>query len=270
MGEIGFRSSIIIDCLCTGAVMGRRCAMGEARERGKVERKRCIPLRKVLWIGAALFGGILLWRLFVVFPGRLTASDYPHLTKLLLLLIVLSFALFVFDRKNIGRVVRNFIVWVAIIGAIALVYVYRADLSGIYNRVMAELIPGRVIVVEPGVIEVVGRSDGHYYLDGTVKGRSVTFLVDTGASDIVLNLGDAMRIGIDTETLNFTQRYQTANGLVWGAPYRLERLQIGPFDFPNVSVSVSAADMGASLLGVSFLERFRSYEFKGGKLYLRL
>ncbi len=81
MAEIGLRSSIIIDCLCTGAVIGGRCAMGEAGERGTVERNRRIPLRKVLWIGAALFGGILLWRLFVVFPGRLMAFRLPSSHK---------------------------------------------------------------------------------------------------------------------------------------------------------------------------------------------
>jgi len=243
--------------------------MGEARERGKVERKRRIPLRKILWIGAVLFGGILLWRLFVVFPGRLTASDYPHLTKLLLLLVVLSFALFLFDRKNIGRVIRNFILWLGIVGAITLLYVFRADLSGTYHRVVAELLPGHVMVAEPQVLSVVQRSDGHYYLAGTVNGKRVTFLVDTGASDIVLNISDAIRIGIDTESLNFTQQYQSANGLIWGAPYRLDLLKIGSFDFPDVSVSVNGGDMGTSLLGISFLERFSSYEFKGGTLYLR-
>ena len=217
-----------------------------------------------------IFGGVFLWRLSTEFPGQLSGGDYPSLVKLLLILVVLSLALLAFKRKHIRRAIRNFVLWVGITGLIGLSYVYRADLSGVYNRVIAELVPGRVVMVEPHVLEVVGRSDGHYYLEGMVEGQSITFLVDTGASDIVLNLGDAMRIGIDTETLNFTQRYQTANGFVWGAPYRLESLQIGPFEFPNVSVSVSAADMGASLLGLSFLERFRSYEFKGGKLYLRL
>ncbi len=119
------------------------------------------------------------------------------------------------------------------------------------------------------MLSVVRRSDGHYYLAGTVNGKGVTFLVDTGASDVVLNISDAIRIGIDTESLHFTQQYQSANGLIWGAPYRLDFLKIGSFDFPDVLVSVNDADMGISLLGISFLERFSSYEFKEGKLYLR-
>ena len=41
--------------------------------------------------------------------------------------------------------------------------------------------------------------NGHYHVYGTVNGVKIRFLIDTGASDIVLDPDDARRIGIELE-----------------------------------------------------------------------
>ncbi len=65
---------------------------------------------------------------------------------------------------------------------------------------------------------IVERSaDGLFYIDGTIKGISVKFAVDTGASVVVLNANDAKRVGLDPARRS-NQRIRTASGyssMIW-------------------------------------------------------
>ena len=102
-----------------------------------------------------------------------------------------------------------------------------------------------------------------------VDGVKIKFLVDTGATDVVLNSGDAMRLGLNFKQLSFDKIYQTANGIVRGAPVKLGRVKIGPIEITNVRASVNGADMTNSLLGMSFLSRIGGYEVIGDRLTLK-
>ena len=111
--------------------------------------------------------------------------------------------------------------------------------------------------------------DGHYYIEAEVEGVPILFMVDTGASEVVLTQRDAERLRIDPGSLDFTQMVHTANGIVRVAPITLEGIGIGSIYVRNVQASVNQADMGISLLGMSFLRELDGFEFAGGKLTLR-
>jgi clan AA aspartic protease (TIGR02281 family) len=117
-------------------------------------------------------------------------------------------------------------------------------------------------VIEAGV-------GGHFLIDAVVNGAPVDFLVDTGASNIVLTLADAERLGLQPETLRFSQRFATANGEVRGAPVVLREIRVGQFSLFDVPASVNEAPLRVSLLGMSFLERLNGYEVNGRRLILR-
>ena len=110
---------------------------------------------------------------------------------------------------------------------------------------------------------------GHYLIEAVVNGAPITFLVDTGASDVVLTMDDAERMGLHPRTLRFTQRFATANGEVRGAPVVLREIRIGQFRLFDVPASVNEAPLRVSLLGMSFLEQLNGYEVAGGRLILR-
>ena len=97
----------------------------------------------------------------------------------------------------------------------------------------------------------------------------IKFLIDTGASDVVLNPSDAVRLGFNLKQLSFDKIYNTANGIVRGAPVKLGRVKIGPIEITNVRASVNGADMVTSLLGMSFLSRIGGYEVVGDRLTLK-
>jgi aspartyl protease family protein len=109
---------------------------------------------------------------------------------------------------------------------------------------------------------------GHYVVEAVVNGLPVTFLVDTGASEIVLTLADARRLGFEPRRLEFSQRFGTANGEVQGAPVRLRELRVGQFSLYDLEASVNAAPLPISLLGMSFLNRLHGYRVENRRLIL--
>jgi aspartyl protease family protein len=95
---------------------------------------------------------------------------------------------------------------------------------------------------------------GHFVTEGTVNGNPVRFLVDTGATSVVLPGRDAERLGLDFRKgergLN-----QTANGVV--ATYRvtLDSVRVGDIEVSTVDAVVIEQGLNIALLGMSFLNR---------------
>ena len=110
---------------------------------------------------------------------------------------------------------------------------------------------------------------GHFLVEAAVNGVPVEFMVDTGASHVVLTLEDARRLGFTPANLQFTQRFQSANGTVQAAPVELRELRIGQLRLFDLEASVNGGPLPVSLLGMSFLQRLSSYEVARGRLILR-
>ncbi len=109
---------------------------------------------------------------------------------------------------------------------------------------------------------------GHYFLTADIGGADVDFLVDTGASLIALSYEDAERIGLDPESLEYSGRVQTANGITRVAPVTLDTVRVGQLEVDRVEAVVTRASLGTSLLGMSFLRRLEGYRVEDGNLVL--
>jgi aspartyl protease family protein len=177
-------------------------------------------------------------------------------------------SLFLHRRMPLGHALRYAAIWVAIGAFLVLAYGFRHEARFAWDRLVGELIPHQG-VQSGAAVEIRAGSGGHFVVEASVDGKQVRFLVDTGATDVVLSPVDARRIGFDVGALKFTKTYRTANGIVAGAPVRLGRIAIGSIVVEDVRASVNGADMGRSLLGMSFLERLGGYEVTDGKLILR-
>ena len=92
---------------------------------------------------------------------------------------------------------------------------------------MGALSPTQGVAHDDGTLSFDAGPDGHFYIQALVNGGRVTFMVDTGATDVVLAPDDARRIGIDPASLVFDQFAETANGRVSGAAIRLDSLVVG-------------------------------------------
>jgi len=178
-------------------------------------------------------------------------------------------------RGRAGPMLRDAVTWLALGLGLVTIFAYQDELLPIAARVVGELAPGSAMTVEEssgGVTEVRIRKrlDGHFTANVKVNGKTVSMIVDTGASTIVLRPADARRAGIDPRTLNYRVPVLTANGRTMAARVRLNSVAIGPLDRQNVDALVAQPGaLSQSLLGMSFLSRLRSYEFSGDFLTLR-
>ena len=111
-------------------------------------------------------------------------------------------------------------------------------------------------------------ANGHFIVTAEVNGTPIRFVVDTGATDIMISADDAERAGFRPHQLNFTKKYQSANGIVRGAPVRLRSLRVGQIEMYDVEASVNEVDIGISLLGMGFLSRLEGYQVENGKLVM--
>ena len=225
-----------------------------------------------LWLWLILAAGFvgLVWLLVAAFPQRsLDQGDWAQLVKLGAILVLLSSGVVYLRRARVGETLRNLAIWAAIGGVLLLGYSFRHDLAFLGDRVAGELLPSRAVEVAEGVVELRAGAGGHFVVTATVNGLPVDFLVDTGASDIVLSPDDAARLGYPPENLRFTRQYVTANGVGRGAPVRLDSLAVGPIAYADLPASVNEAPMGESLLGMTFLRRLESYEVRRDIMILR-
>jgi len=98
---------------------------------------------------------------------------------------------------------------------------------------------------------------GHFVTTGSINGGSVRFLVDTGATLVVLPAAEARRLGIDY-LHGVRGRIQTANGVATAWRVKLDTLRIGDVEVNNVDAVVNENDaLGVVLLGMSFLNRMQ-------------
>lgn len=97
---------------------------------------------------------------------------------------------------------------------------------------------------------------GHFSSAGSINGRPVMFMVDTGASVVALSQSEAERIGLDYRKAP-RGLVQTANGAVPVHSVRLASVRVGDVLVYDVPAVVMPAQMPQVLLGNSFLSRFQ-------------
>ena len=111
-------------------------------------------------------------------------------------------------------------------------------------------------------------SAGMYMTYGRIDGRSVQFLVDTGASAISMNVDQAKQLGIRFETLGIPTGVSTASGFVKANRVRLQSVTIGKITQNNIDAFVIDGNHpGPILLGMTFLGRI-SVEHSGNTMTL--
>ncbi len=201
--------------------------------------------------------------------SNLNNSDWQNFIYLAILLTFIVAG--IFSRRDIGwqKIVKYLAIWLAV-GFVAIaLYAYRFDFADFKNRIKGEISPTTAQIIDNKIIINIAE-DGHFYIDLKINSVPVRFMIDTGASDITINISEAKRIGLDVKNLTFNRPYQTANGVSWGASVILREIEIGDIKFHDVKASVNNADMGISLLGMHFLRQFSRYEFYRDKLVLTL
>ncbi|MBV2142867.1 TIGR02281 family clan AA aspartic protease [Falsochrobactrum sp. TDYN1] len=168
---------------------------------------------------------------------------------------------------------RNMAVWAVIILGLVAAYQYRYELQDVGSRITAGLVPGSPIsdrAVDGSLTVTLAKSaNGHFEVSGRVNSARVHFLIDTGASSVVLSQEDAQRAGIDTASLAYSVPIMTANGRATAASIQISSLKIGDIERNNVRAMVTKEGlMTGSLLGMNFLQTLGGFSVRGDQLIM--
>ncbi|MDK4737772.1 TIGR02281 family clan AA aspartic protease [Rhizobium sp. LEGMi198b] len=200
-------------------------------------------------------------------------DDFAGIVYLVPLALVMAAGIWA-SRHTASQSLRNLLIWLVIIMALATGYIYRRDAQQVGDRLMAGLVPGHAVVVttSEGGQEVILHKllNGHFEAQVMINGQPIDMLVDTGASTIALSQKDAERVGINPENLTYSMTVITANGRARAAPVELGSVAIGPILRRDVQATVAEDDkLDQSLLGMSFLETLGSMQMQTDELRLR-
>jgi aspartyl protease family protein len=105
-------------------------------------------------------------------------------------------------------------------------------------------------------IVIPAGSGGHFVTAGSINGKAVEFMVDTGATTIAMSIAEADRIGLKYKD-NARLTGSTANGTVSGYQAMLGVVRVGDVQVYNVEAAILPMAMPQVLLGNSFLNRFQ-------------
>lgn len=106
----------------------------------------------------------------------------------------------------------------------------------------------------------------HYVAGGTINGHPVTFLLDTGATDVVVPVDLAQKLRLEPGAAGMAM---TANGPVQVRATRIGELSLGDIRLYNVRASINPGMRGDEiLLGMSALKQVE-FTQRGGTLVLR-
>lgn len=189
----------------------------------------------------------------------MTGDTIMHAIYLALLLGAVVLWFIAQGRAQLGKTLQYALVW-------GLIFMGVIAVAGLWEDIKGTVLPRTV--ARDGQIEIPRGQDGHFHVTAMVNDVPVSFLLDTGASDLVLAPKDAKRAGYDIENMPYFGTAQTANGPVRIGYVTLKSLAIGEIRDTDLSASVNQAEMGQSLMGMRYLARYRSINITATKMVL--
>lgn len=105
-------------------------------------------------------------------------------------------------------------------------------------------------------IVLMADNQGHFINTGTINGKPMKYMVDTGASVVAIGKPDADRMGIKVDD-NQKVVMSTANGSAVGWRVRLNSVRLGDVEVLGVMAVITPEGMPFVLLGNSFLTQFQ-------------
>ena len=164
------------------------------------------------------------------------------------------------EQKRLGH---KFIIamWIALMGLVF--FLFNNILEQDYN-------PNQDVntVIKGQLREVILKRNryGHYVSKGTINKQPVTFLLDTGASDISIPDKIAKNLRL---SYGQARQYQTANGIITSYLTELNQVSIGQIELNNIRASINPnMEHDEILLGMSFLKHIE-FTQRGDTLILR-
>ena len=182
----------------------------------------------------------------------------------LLMAMVLIFGTLMARRERWARTATMAVAWVAIFGAGFLLFTFRDDLGYVAQRLRAEA-TGRP-VIEGEELRRPMAIDGHFWIEGSLNGLPVKFLVDSGATMTTVGRDTATDAGIAVSDRR-NQVVRTGNGMLRVATARADSLAIGPIERRQVGLHIADHE-DLNVLGMNYLSSLERWGVEGRWLIL--
>lgn len=190
-----------------------------------------------------------------------------HFLYLVGVLVLVASALMV-RRIPLAQGLKMFAAWVLIFLAAFVAFALKDDFIALGERVLQEARGPSIPVQQGDTLRVRQAGDGHFWVDATLNGAPVRFLIDSGATTTSISSATARRAGI-APSGGFPAVVQTANGTITVQRGRADRVAVGTIVREDLAVHISDGFGETNVLGMNFLSSLSGWGVEGDWLVLR-
>jgi aspartyl protease family protein len=192
-------------------------------------------------------------------------NDWMLGSLYLLMAIMLVAGSLIARRERFAKVATMALAWIAIFGAGFILFSFRDDLGYVAQRLKAEATGAPL--VEGLEVRIPMSIDGHFWVEGSLNGVPVKFLVDSGATMTTIGRDTAAASGVAVSR-NRNQLVRTGNGMLRVASGRADSLSVGPIERGNVGLHIADHD-DLNVLGMNYLSTLQRWGVEGRWLILQ-
>ncbi len=168
-------------------------------------------------------------------------------------------------RGPLAKLATMALAWVAIFAGGFVLFTFRDDLGYVAQRLRAEATGAPV---EQGrTIRIPMAIDGHFWVDATLNGQPVKFLVDSGATMTTIGSDTAARTGVTIRPGRY-QLVRTGNGVIRVASGYDDTLAIGQIERDGLRIHIAQGE-DLNVLGMNFLSSLQRWGVEGRWLVLQ-
>lgn len=196
----------------------------------------------------------------------MSSGDTSSLVYSLIVLMMVASGLFA-RKLPLGQTMKYVLAWIGIFGLGFVLFSFRGEAGALWQRVTADLNPSSPRIKD-GTVRITKGEDGHFHVDSEINGRSVRFLIDSGATQTALSVGAAQTGNVEVSQSGFPVSIDTANGSTTAQRARIARLSVGPITRDDFPVLVSESFGDVNLLGMDFLSSLKGWRVEGETMIL--
>jgi aspartyl protease family protein len=187
----------------------------------------------------------------------------PNILYLALCMVLVASALFS-RRLPVGKTLKMGAAWVGIFALVFAIFSFRSEFMAVGSRLKAEAVG--TPIQSGDELRIPMSDDGHFWVDASVNGHDVPFLVDSGASVTTISRETANEAGIETGMR--IALVDTANGTVQMRKARAQSFSVGSIQREDFAIQVNDHD-DDNVLGMNFLSSLESWRVEGQYLVMR-
>ena len=182
----------------------------------------------------------------------------------LLMAIMLVAGALMSRREPAMRMLTMALAWIAIFGAGFVLFTFRDNFGWVTQRLKSEAVG--TPVQEGNQTRIPMAIDGHFWVDATLNGQKVKFLVDSGATTTTIGRGVARKAGVSVSAQR--DRYvRTGNGIILVATGRARELKVGDIVRRDLAIEIADGD-NLNVLGMNYLSTLTRWGVEGRWLIL--